>query len=150
MPHWHHMAQQQPLNNLKKKTDLSDIEKANKFRKQQTQLLSLFMRKMKVQQLQNSFICPEILKHFSCSTQLSMKFILLINVLIVLVIFTLINRLNSKSEKVKEKSLLFIILTFSRTVEISCSVYLSMKKFYNLGTRPISNCKGCEYFIEVR
>ena len=52
---------------------------------------------------------PEIVKLFSCSTQLSMKFILLINVktTTIVVVLTFISRMNTTSESFKVR--LFII-----------------------------------------
>ena len=61
---------------------------------------------------------PEVIKHFSCSTQLSMKFFLLINVKIpsIVGILTIMSRKNSilglsESEKKAEFLDLFILMS---------------------------------------
>ena len=58
---------------------------------------------------------PEVIKFFSCSTQLSLKFILLINVKMptILGILTFMSRINTTSENFRERKILvFIILVF--------------------------------------
>ena len=74
---------------------------------------------------------PEVIKLLSCSAQLSTKFILLINVKMstTVGILTFISMTNTTSERLKAINF-FICPYFSSlwTVEISCSVALSMKK----------------------
>ena len=72
---------------------------------------------------------PEVIKLFSCSTQLSTKFILLINVKMPTIfgILTFISRLNTSSESLKARNI-YILQHFCFWVEILCSVKLSMKK----------------------
>ena len=57
---------------------------------------------------------PEVIKLFSCSTQLSMKFILLINVKMptILGILTFISKINTTSERLKARNF-FICRYFS-------------------------------------
>ena len=52
-------------------------------------------------------------------------------------ILTFINMINTISERFKEekKLLNFSLFQFLGAVETSCSVEVSMKKFYNLGAR---------------
>ena len=52
---------------------------------------------------------PEVIKLFSCSTQLSTKFILLINVKMptIVGILTFISMINTSSEKLKARNFLF-------------------------------------------
>ena len=52
---------------------------------------------------------PEVIQHFSCSTQLSMKFILLINVKMPtkVGILTFISRINTIFEIIKARKILF-------------------------------------------
>ena len=71
---------------------------------------------------------PEVLKLFSCSTQLSMKIILLMNVNMptIVDILTFMSMVNTTSERLKARN--FFICYFLLAVEISCSVELSMKK----------------------
>ena len=72
---------------------------------------------------------PEV-KLFSCSTQLSMKCSLLINVKMptIVGILTYISMINTTSERLKARHF-FICQYFSfLAAEISCSVELSMKK----------------------
>ena len=73
---------------------------------------------------------PEVIKLFPFSTQLSMKFILLIYVEMptFVGILTYISMINTTSERLKARNF-FICWSFSSlSVEISCSVELSMKK----------------------
>ena len=76
---------------------------------------------------------PEVIKLFSCSTQLSMKFFLLINVKMptIVGILTFMSRKNSilgLSESEKKTELNFLIFLYLWAFKISCSVELSMKK----------------------
>ena len=73
---------------------------------------------------------PEIVKLFSCSTQLSMKFFLLINVKMPTIVGILTfmsgkNSLLSLSEPKKPTALIFFI---PMSIKILCSAKLSMKK----------------------
>ena len=80
---------------------------------------------------------PEVIKLFPYSTQLSTKFILLINVKMptLVGILTFISMINATSERLKARNF-FICRYFSFYEQLySCSVELRMKKFYNLGTR---------------
>ena len=62
-----------------------------------------------------------------CSTQLSMKFIQQINVKMpnIVVIFTFMSRMNTTSDSFKAEKVSTLVLW---SVEISCSVELSMEK----------------------
>ena len=53
---------------------------------------------------------PDIIKHFPCTTQLSTKFILLINAKmpIIVGILTLISMINTTSERLESKTLLHL------------------------------------------
>ena len=58
---------------------------------------------------------PEVIKLFSCSTELSTKFILLINVKMptIVGVLTIISMINTTSERLKQESSLFVgILVF--------------------------------------
>ena len=49
-------------------------------------------------------------------------------------ILTFISMINTTSERLKARNFFYLLVfKFLRAVEISCSVDLSMKKFYNLG-----------------
>ena len=66
------------------------------------------------------------IKLFSCSTQLSMKFIMLINIkmLTIVDILTFISSINTMSESFKARNnFIFLLCRF----KISCSVELNMK-----------------------
>ena len=72
---------------------------------------------------------PEVIKLFSCSTQLSIKFILLINVRMstIVGILTFISRINTTSERLKaRKSFPFLYFRFYEQLKIRAE--LSMKK----------------------
>ena len=74
---------------------------------------------------------PEVIKHFSCSTQLSMNFFLLINIKMptIVGILTFMSRKNSilgLSEP--KKKLNFLIFLYLQAFKISCLAELSMKK----------------------
>ena len=79
----------------------------------------------------HSLARPRGYKTFSCSTQLSMKFILLLNVKMptIVGILTFISKINTISEWLKARNF-FICRYFSFlwAVEISCLVEFSMKK----------------------
>ena len=74
---------------------------------------------------------PEVIKLFSCSTQLSMKIILLINVKmpIIVDILTFISMINTQSERLKARNY-FICQYFSfyEQLKFRYSVELRMKK----------------------
>ena len=81
-----------------------------------------------------------VIKLISCSTQLSTKLILLINVKMptIVGILTFISMINTTSEKLKARNhFICWYFSFGEQLKISCSVELSMKKFYNLEPRLI-------------
>ena len=84
---------------------------------------------------------PEVIKLFSYSTQLSMKFIPLINVKMptIVGILTFISMINTTSERLKARNI-FICQNFSFYEQLQFRAQLSWtrKKFYNLGTRSYS------------
>ena len=65
-----------------------------------------------------------------------MKFIMLINVKLptIVGILTLMSMINTIFKLMQENAILISILVFT-SIEISCFVELSMKKYYNLGAR---------------
>ena len=69
---------------------------------------------------------PKFIKHFSCFTQMSRKFILLMNVKMptIVVILTFISMINTISERLKVRNFFFIfsVCKFLRAVGILCSV----------------------------
>ena len=73
---------------------------------------------------------PEVIKLNSCSTQLSIKFILLINVKMstIVGILTFMSRLNTISESSKARRSIFSAFWFIRAIENPCSNQLSIKK----------------------
>ena len=76
---------------------------------------------------------PEVIKNFSCSTQLSMEFFLLINVKMptIVGILTFMNMKNSIISLSEPKKMLnFQCFLNLRTFKISCSTELSMKKSF--------------------
>ena len=81
---------------------------------------------------------PEVIKLFSCSTQLSTKFILLINVKMptIVGILTFISKINTTSERLKARNF-FICQYFSFYEQLKFRAQLSWawKKFYNLKAR---------------
>ena len=83
---------------------------------------------------------PEVIKLFSCSTQLSTKFILLINVKMptIVGILTFISMINTTSERFKARNF-FICRYFSKYEQLEFCAQLSWawKKFYNLGARAL-------------
>ena len=77
-------------------------------------------------------------KHFSCSTQLIMKFFLLINVKMptIVGILTFMSRKNSipcLSEIKKKLNFLIFLIVLLCAFKIACSSELSMRKNYNRG-----------------
>ena len=73
----------------------------------------------------------EVIKLFSCSTWLSKKFILLVNVKMptIVGILTFISRIHTASESFKaRKILIFHHFTFYEQLNFSCFVELSTKK----------------------
>ena len=79
---------------------------------------------------------PEVIKLFSYSTQLSTKFILLINVKMptIVGILTFIGMINTTSEKLKARNF-FICRYFSFYEQLKFRAQMSMRFFYNLGAR---------------
>ena len=74
---------------------------------------------------------PEVIKLFSCSTQLSMKFIMLINNKMPTIVGILIfmNMISTTSEILKgRKIFIFKHFRFYKHLKIPCSVELSTKK----------------------
>ena len=82
----------------------------------------------------------KVIKLFSCSTQLSRKFVLLINVIMPTIagILTFISMINVTSERLKARKV-FICGYFSFYEQLKFHAELSMKKFYNLGARSSHN-----------
>ena len=77
-------------------------------------------------------------KTFSCSTQLSVKFILLINVKMptIVGILTFINRINTTFESFKvRKFFIFHHFSFYEQLKFHALLSWAWKKFYNLGAR---------------
>ena len=73
---------------------------------------------------------PEVIKLFSCSTQLSAKFILLMNVKMptIVGILTFISMINTTSERLKARSIcMYLFFSFYEQLKF-CAVELSMKK----------------------
>ena len=73
---------------------------------------------------------PEVIKLFSCSTQLSMKFFLLINVKIpaIVGILTFMSGRNSLLSLFETKKAEFLDILYFCAFKISCSIESSMKK----------------------
>ena len=97
---------------------------------------------------QTSIPGPEVIKLFSYSTQLSTKFILLINVKMptVVGILTFIGMINTTSERFKARNF-FICQYFSFDEQFQFHAQLSWawKKFYSLGVRSdINNTKDTQ------
>ena len=95
----------------------------------------------------------KVIKLFSCSTELSMKFILLINVKMATIvgILTFISWINTTSESLKARKI-SVFYHFSFYVQlILCSVELSMKKFYDLRVCASSSnfFSVCCYFLQT-
>ena len=83
----------------------------------------------------------KVIKLFSCSTQLRIKFILLINVKMptIVDILTFINRINTPSESLKgRKSFVFGYFSFYQQLKFHAQLSWAWKKFYNLGARSYS------------
>ena len=88
---------------------------------------------------------PEVIKLFPCSTQLSTKFILLINVKMPIVgILTFISMINTKSERLKARN--FFICRYSSLCEQLKFVLSCWKKFMTLGPGVLS---GLIWFATV-
>ena len=83
----------------------------------------------------------EVIKLFSCSTQLSTKFILLINVKMptIVGILTFISRINTTSESFKARKI-FIShhFTFYEQLKFHAQLIWASKKFYNLGAKCLA------------
>ena len=72
---------------------------------------------------------PEFIKRFSCSTQLSMKFVLLINIkLLNIAISVLLNIAEHESFSANKYENALFAGIFILAEKISCSAELSMKK----------------------
>ena len=73
---------------------------------------------------------PEVIKLFSYSTQLSTKFILLINVKMptIVGILTFMCMINTRLRDLKQETYLFVGILVLRAVEILCSAESRMKK----------------------
>ena len=75
---------------------------------------------------------PEVIKFFSCSTQLSMKFFLLVNVkmptIVGIGILTFMSGKNSIPGLSQPKKPNFLIFLYLGAFKISCSTGLSMEK----------------------
>ena len=100
---------------------------------------------------------PQGYDFFSCSTQLSTKFILLINVKMptIVGILTYISMINTPSESPKQRNF-FICQYFSVNEQLKFSAQLSSawKKFYHLGARSAFGlatvCSFLEAFCELQ
>ena len=78
----------------------------------------------------------EVIKLFSCSTQLSTKFILLINVKVptIIDILTFISMINTTSEILKARNFFICwYLSFYEQLKVRAQLSWVWKKFYNLG-----------------
>ena len=94
---------------------------------------------------------PEVIKLFSCSTQLCMKFFLLINVKMptIVGILTFTSMINTTSERLKPRYF-FICRYFSFYEQLKFHAQLSWawKKFYNLRAWFIwYNCQNGVFFF---
>ena len=88
---------------------------------------------------------PEVIKLFSCSTQLSKKLILLINVKMptIVGILTVISRINTASESIRVRKIC-IFQHFSLNEQLKFHVQLSIKKVLQPPGYPIVK-KLCDY-----
>ena len=85
---------------------------------------------------------PEIIKLFLCTTQLSMKFILLKNVKMptIVGILTFISMINTISERLKAINFFNCrYFSFYEQLKFSAELSWARKKFYNLGPRYRTN-----------
>ena len=88
---------------------------------------------------------PEVINFFPCSTQLSTKFILLINVKMptIVGIFTFISIINTTSERLKPRNFFFCrYFSFYEQLKFRALLSWAWKKFYDLGARG-SNSIWC-------
>ena len=95
---------------------------------------------------------PEVIKLFSCSTQLSKNLILLINVKMptIVGIFTLMSMINTASENFKAwKTFIFHHFTFYKHLKFNAQLSWAQKKFYNLGTRSIQQKCGMKSYLSI-
>ena len=87
----------------------------------------------------------EVIKNFSCSTQLSTKFIMLINVKMstIVGILTFISMINTTPERLKARTF-FICRYFSfyEQLKFHAQLIWVWKKFYNLGAWLVHDCKS--------
>ena len=82
--------------------------------------------------------CPEVIKLFSCSTQLSMKFVLFINLKILTKFWNFFHAQlswESSAELSMKKVLNFWYFYFYDQVKFHAQLSWAWKKFYNLGAR---------------
>ena len=81
---------------------------------------------------------PEVIKLFSCSTQLSMKFSLRINLKMPTIVGSFIFISRGKFHALlclARKNLQLLLIWYLFAGQISCSAELNTKKVYNLGAR---------------
>ena len=101
--------------------------------------MALYLRMWLIDQracISLSYIRPRSYKLFSCSTQLSTKFILLINVKMptIVGILTFISKINTTSETFKARNFLICLcFSFYEQLKIHAELSWAWKKFYNLG-----------------
>ena len=94
---------------------------------------------------------PEVIKLFSCSTQQSIKFNVLINVKMptIVGILTFISIINTTSERLKARN--FIIcqhFSFYKQLKFQAQLNWAWKKFYNLGAQTyLSLCWVMVHFV---
>ena len=95
---------------------------------------------------------PRGYKNFLCSTQMSMKFIMLKNVKMptIVVILIFMSMINTTSEHLKaRKVFIFKHFRFYEHFKIPCSVELSTKKFYNLEARRSVSMRWSNHILWV-
>ena len=78
---------------------------------------------------------PEVIKLFPCSTQMSKKIILLINVKMptIVGILTFICMINTTSERLKARNFICLYFNFYEQLKFCAQSSYARKKFYNLG-----------------
>ena len=79
-------------------------------------------------------IGPEVIKLFSCSTQLSMKFIMLINVKIqtIFEILTFMSMINTTSKSLKARNVFFQHFSFYEQLKCHALLLTFFKKFFQV------------------
>ena len=93
---------------------------------------------------------PRVLKIFACSTQLSMEFILLINVKMptIVGILAFISILNTTSERLKTRNFLICLyLNVYEQLKFCAQMSWAWKKFYNLGARSVCHTSSLSFRI---